>query len=137
MGVLIDKIRDAYAESGLNQGEFAKAVGVRQNSVSRWLKGKSVPSPSHLPALGPVLGLDLPTLLQMRTTETAERDAIRRAGVEGRPDSRGRRSTAPSMAPSSVEQLEQRIREVRRVLEGAVAELNDISVGLARRRRYE
>lgn len=41
--IIKETIRDLMSQYGLNQKEFARTVGVREESVSRWMQGKTKP----------------------------------------------------------------------------------------------
>lgn len=41
-------VYNVMVKSGRNEVEFAKAVGVTQSCVNRWLRGKSVPNQKNM-----------------------------------------------------------------------------------------
>lgn len=41
-------VYNVMVKSGRNEVEFAKAVGVTQSCVNRWLRGKSVPNKKNM-----------------------------------------------------------------------------------------
>jgi len=50
-------LEEALPRAGLNQAGLAKAIGVSRESVSKWLKGESIPLPDKLLRIGMLLGL--------------------------------------------------------------------------------
>lgn len=42
--IVAERIRELMKEQGLNQVKLAKAVGVKQNTISSWLLNKKEPS---------------------------------------------------------------------------------------------
>lgn len=48
----------------MTQQEIAKRLGVKQQAVSKWYNGQSLPSPVNLAALSKLLGKDMETLLK-------------------------------------------------------------------------
>lgn len=53
--------------NGITQAEFAKALGVRQPSVSRWLNGQAVPDMDTFEKMAKVLLIAPEKLLKGRT----------------------------------------------------------------------
>ena len=50
-GVFGEALEAALAKAGLTQAELASATGVRQQTVSKWLNGRSLPGPGRLEAI--------------------------------------------------------------------------------------
>lgn len=44
-------LRAARVDAKLTQGQAAKAIGVRQNTISRWEIGENVPSAKYIPKI--------------------------------------------------------------------------------------
>lgn len=63
-------IRTARIEKGMTQVELARAIGVKNSSISYWERGRCVPSQTHRRRLKRVLGID-PVLFDTRTRETS------------------------------------------------------------------
>lgn len=61
---LAELLRDQMRLLGLSQADVAGRVGVRQQTVSKWLTGETQPRVKLLPALADTLGLE-PTDLSM------------------------------------------------------------------------
>lgn len=59
-------IRDAVARPGWSQTRLAAAVGVRPQTVNKWVKGENTPPVDRLPAIEKALGLDEGTLVRLR-----------------------------------------------------------------------
>lgn len=59
-------IRDEIAKRGISQREAAETLGVTQQTVSRWAKGKLVPSTESIPRLARFLHLSTAELRQLR-----------------------------------------------------------------------
>ena len=53
--------------------EIAKRLGVSKQAVSKWYKGKSLPSPVHLVALSKLVGKDVETVLKEFLRKKAEK----------------------------------------------------------------
>ncbi len=53
-----------YYISTMTQYEIAKRLGVSEAAVSKWFKGKSLPSTKNLLALSKLLGHDMEALLK-------------------------------------------------------------------------
>lgn len=51
-------IRTARIEKGMTQVELARAIGVKNSSISYWERGRCVPSQTHRRRLKRVLGID-------------------------------------------------------------------------------
>lgn len=69
---LAELLRDQMRLLGLSQADVATRVGVRQQTVSKWLTGETQPRVKLLPALADTLGLeptDLSTALVPPTVE--------------------------------------------------------------------
>lgn len=54
--ILIKKLKLAMLESGLNQTQLAKKLGISSTSISQWLLGKTKPKYSTLEAVGKITG---------------------------------------------------------------------------------
>ena len=52
-------IHEAMENGGLNAATISKKIGVSRESVSKWLKGKSLPRPDKLLKLALLLDLGL------------------------------------------------------------------------------
>jgi transcriptional regulator with XRE-family HTH domain len=48
----------------MTQEEIAERLGISQQAVSKWYKGKGLPNPVHLVALSKLLNIDVETLLK-------------------------------------------------------------------------
>ena len=59
-----DHVRKAVEVAGLSVGEFAEALGVSRNTVSRWLNGRARPSTAQMIAISVVTGVPLEWLTQ-------------------------------------------------------------------------
>lgn len=46
--IVIDRIKELMKEHGLNQVKLAEKVGVKQNTISAWLRNKKEPSITSL-----------------------------------------------------------------------------------------
>jgi transcriptional regulator with XRE-family HTH domain len=69
---LAELLRDQMRLLGLSQADVAARVGVRQQTVSKWLTGETQPRVKLLPALADTLGVtpaDLSTALVAPTEE--------------------------------------------------------------------
>ncbi len=55
---LAELLRDQMRLLGLSQADVATRVGVRQQTVSKWLTGETQPRVKLLPALADTLGLE-------------------------------------------------------------------------------
>ena len=58
MSLLGEAVRVRRAERGWGQEQLAEALGVRQQTVSRWEKGLAVPRPGRVLELARLLDLD-------------------------------------------------------------------------------
>jgi putative transcriptional regulator len=58
-------VEAARAELGWDQTELASAMGVTQQSVSKWETGESRPRPQSIPRLADVLGIDSELALRL------------------------------------------------------------------------
>jgi transcriptional regulator with XRE-family HTH domain len=52
-------IRSARATTGLSQADVARALGVRQSSVSQWEAARTIPSTRHMLGLFRLFGDEL------------------------------------------------------------------------------
>lgn len=59
-----DYVRKAVEVAGLSAGDFADAMGVSRNTVSRWLNGRARPSTAQMIAISVVTGVSLEWLTQ-------------------------------------------------------------------------
>ena len=50
-GVFGEALEAALAKAGMTQAELASATGVRQQTVSKWLNGRSLPGSGRLEAI--------------------------------------------------------------------------------------
>jgi transcriptional regulator with XRE-family HTH domain len=57
-----EAVRAHRARCGLSQGQLARRLGVRQQSVSRWEAGVALPTPQRVVQLEDALGLERGTL---------------------------------------------------------------------------
>lgn len=53
-----DLLDDALKDQGLSQRAFARELGIRQQTVSKWVRGAAVPRVLMLRRIAEVLGLD-------------------------------------------------------------------------------
>ncbi len=63
------KIAEAIQQSGLTQAEIASKIGVRQQQISCYLKGKTLPALDTLSRLCSVLDLDANEILCVKRSE--------------------------------------------------------------------
>ncbi|MDR0822431.1 MAG: helix-turn-helix domain-containing protein [Endomicrobium sp.] len=59
MGNIGNKIKQAIMEMGLNQGEFAKILNVKQPLISSWTTGNSAPRAASLKKIAQATGKPL------------------------------------------------------------------------------
>ncbi len=59
-----DYVRKALEHSDMSAQEFADAMGVSRNTVSRWLNGRGTPSKAQLMAISIVTNVSLEWLMQ-------------------------------------------------------------------------
>lgn len=69
---LAELLRDQMRLLGLSQADVAARVGVRQQTVSKWLTGETQPRVKLLPALAETLGLQPTDLSQALVPPTEE-----------------------------------------------------------------
>lgn len=79
-------IRECRRAADITQEQLASRLGVRQNVVSKWEKGRARPAISALPALAWALGVSVDRLLQgLHPQYDASRDLSRHTGTERSP----------------------------------------------------
>ncbi len=66
-------------KKGWNQSEMARRVGIGRDSVSQYVRGRSIPSPANLDKLATILGIEKDVLFPNYDAQT---NAIEAATVE-------------------------------------------------------
>lgn len=65
-GSIADRIRSLIEESGMNQAEFAEAMGMSRNSrqsISHWVMGNRLPSTEQLLKMSDIFKVDVGYIL--------------------------------------------------------------------------
>lgn len=116
---LIRAVRDAMDEAGFSQTDLARATGINQSTVSRYLNGKVWMKPEALSKIGEALGISASTL-QRRAAEilleSSNRDQLKRQLDEV--SERVSAYEAESDLRRDVRRLEDRLRRIERKLDG-------------------
>ena len=60
-------LRAARVDANLTQEQAAEAIGVRQNTISRWELGTSVPSGKYIPKICEVYGKHYDDIIFLRS----------------------------------------------------------------------
>lgn len=63
MKIFGDNLRDMLIENDMSQNEFARAIGVNQSTVNKYIKGQIMPSTKVLVNICHVLDADLDDIL--------------------------------------------------------------------------
>lgn len=66
-------------KKGWNQSEMARRVGIGRDSISQYVRGRSIPSPANLDKLATILGIEKDVLFPNYDAQT---NAIEAATVE-------------------------------------------------------
>ena len=61
--IVAQRIKQLMKEEGLNQVSLAEKVGVKQNTISSWLRGKKEPSITSLWLLADYFNVDIDYLV--------------------------------------------------------------------------
>jgi DNA-binding transcriptional regulator YdaS (Cro superfamily) len=73
----------AVKASSMSQVAFAKKVGVRQSTVSGWMRGVTLPPSTRLPALAAAIGVDVAELQSAVDHDRQTRGQSDLTGVDG------------------------------------------------------
>lgn len=61
--LIIDRLKELMAEEKLNQVRLAEKTGIKQNTISAWLRGKKEPSVTSLWLLADYFNVDIDYLV--------------------------------------------------------------------------
>lgn len=73
------RLQSLMLKKGWNQSDLARKVGIGRDSVSQYVRGRSIPSPSNLDKLAGVLGIEKDVLFPNYDAQT---NAIEAATLE-------------------------------------------------------
>ena len=108
-GVFGEALEAALAKARMTQAELASATGVRQQTVSKWLNGRSLPGPGRLEAIERAAGTRKGALVAAAMAESSRRLA------EASPATRERRRP-----------VEHRLRDLEERLSGLEAKVDQL-----------
>ena len=83
------KLQSMLLERGLKQAELARKAKMGRDSVSVYIRGRSLPGPTHLHKLATALGVDadelLPGVVDSSVARTGGRSPLRIEEIPGKP----------------------------------------------------
>jgi len=61
--LIVDRLKELMAEEKLNQVKLAEKTGIKQNTISAWLRGKKEPNVTSLWLLADYFNVDIDYLV--------------------------------------------------------------------------